>query len=145
MFKPIDAEELQDPKKVLKIWVNNVDPSVKRLNNTLSLMIGMKPKDAVKLDTLPLDKKYPEDTVLPKDGLYRYLYQPGEQHGDQKRWATDLIWSKNTCRLDRIVQEPGNCVLYYFQDGPDRAFVREEFMHGSEDTQVPPDWVSRWK
>ena len=43
------------------------------------------------------------------------------------------------------MQDPGNCVLYYLQDGPDRAFVREELMHVSEDTQVPPDWVSEWK
>ena len=48
-------------------------------------------------------------------------------------------------RLDRIVQEPGNRVLYYLQDGPDRIFVREELMHVSEDTQVPPDWVGEWK
>ena len=108
-------------------------------------MIGMKLKDAIKLDTVPLDKTYPEETVLPEDGLYRYLYQPGEQHGDQKRRATDLIWSKNTYRFDRIVQDPGNRVLYYLQDGPDRAFVREELMHVSEDTQVPPDWVNEWK
>ena len=26
-----------------------------------------------------------------------------------------------------------------------RAFVREELMHVSGDTQVPPDWVSEWK
>ena len=74
--------------------------------------------------------------------MYRYLYQPDEQHGDKKRQATDLVWSKNTYRLDRIVQEPGNCVLHYLQDRPDRAFVCEELMHVSEDTQVPPDWVS---
>ena len=145
LFKPMDAQELQGPEKVLTIRLKNVDPAVKRLNNTISLMIGMKSKDAIKLDTVPLDKTYPEETVLPKDGLYRYLYQPGEQHGDQKRRATDFIWSKNTYRLDRIVQEPGNRVLYYLQDGPNRAFVREELMHISEDTQVPPDWVSEWK
>ena len=62
-----------------------------------------------------------------------------------KRQATDLIWSKNTYRLDRTVQEPGNRVLYYLQDGPDRAFVHEELMHIPENTQVPPDWVSEWK
>ena len=73
----------------------------------------MKPKDAVKLDTIPPDKKYPEETVLPEDGLYRYLYQPGEQPGDQKRRATDLIWSKNTYRLDGFVQDPDNRVLHY--------------------------------
>ena len=81
------------------------------MNNTVSSMIGMKPKDAIKQDTVQLDKTYPKETVLPEDGLYRYLYQPGEQHGDQKRWAKNLIWSKNTYRLDGIVQNPGNRVL----------------------------------
>ena len=38
----------------------------------------MKPKDAIKLDTVPLDKTYPGETVLPEDGSYRYLYQPDE-------------------------------------------------------------------
>ena len=76
----MDAQELQGPEKVLTIRLKNVDPAVKRLNNTISLMIGMKSKDAIKLDTVPLGKTYPEETVLPKDGLYRYLYQPGEQH-----------------------------------------------------------------
>ena len=57
----------------------------------------------------------------------------------KKRRVTDFIWSKNTYRLDAVVQEPGNRILYYLQDGSDRAFVREELMHVSEDTQVPPD------
>ena len=64
------------------------------MNNTVLSMIGMKPKYANKLDTVPLDKKYPEETVLPEDGSYIYFHQPGEQHGDQKRRAADLIWSK---------------------------------------------------
>ena len=86
------------------------------MNSTAWSTICMKPKDAIKLDTVPLDKKYPKETVLPEDGLYRYLNQPGKQHGDQKRRATDLIWSKNTYQLDRIVQDPANRVLYYLQD-----------------------------
>ena len=135
----MDAQELQDTENVTTILVKNLQKVVNKMNNTVSSMIGMKPKDAIKLDTVPLDKTYPKETVLPEDGLYRYLYQPGEQHGDQKRRATDLIWSKNTYRLDRIVQDPGNCLLYYLQDGPDRAFVCEELMHVSEDTQVPPE------
>ena len=83
---------------------------VNKMNNTISSMIGMKPEDAIKLDSVPLDKTHPEETVLPEDDLYRYSYQPGEQHGDKERWATDLIWSENTYQLDRIVQEPGNRV-----------------------------------
>ena len=116
LFKPMDAQELQDPEKVSTIWVKNLNKTVNKMNNTVSSMIGMKPKDAIKLDIVPLDKKCPEETALPKDGLYRYLYQPREQHGDQKRREADFIMSKNMYRRDRIVQEPGNRILYYLQD-----------------------------
>ena len=93
LFKPMDAQELPDPERVSTIWVKNLNKIVKKMNYTVSSMIGIKPKDAIKLDNVLLDKKYPEETVPPEDGLYRYLYQPGEQHGDQKRRVTDLIWS----------------------------------------------------
>ena len=139
LFKAMDPQELQDPEKVSTVWVKILNKIVNKMNHTISPMIGMKPKDAIKLDAIPLDKKYPEETVLPQDGLYRYFYQPGEQHGDQKRQATDVILIKNTYQLDRIVQDPGNRVLYYLHGGPDRAFVREDLMHVSKDTQVPSD------
>ena len=98
LFKPMDAQELQDPEKVSTIWVKNLNKTVNKMNNTVSSMIGMKPKDAIKLDTALLEKTYPKGTVLPEDGLYRYLYQPGEKHGDQKGRPTDFILSKNTYR-----------------------------------------------
>ena len=79
-----------------------------------------------------------------KDGLYRYLYQLGEQHEDQKTWSTDFIWSKNTYRLDRIVKEPGNRFLYHLQGRPDRASESEELIRIPEDSEVPPEWVSNW-
>ena len=81
----VDAQELQDTEKVSTIWVRNLNKIVNKMNNTKSSMIGIKPKDAIKLDPVPLVKTYPEETVLPEDGFYRSLYQPGEQHGDQKR------------------------------------------------------------
>ena len=109
------------------------------MKNTKSSLIDMKPKNAIKLDTVPLDKAYPKENVLLEDGLYRYLYQPGEQHEDQKRQAADFIWCRNTYRLDRIVQEPDNRVLSYLQDGLSRAFVCEELMHIPEDTQLRPE------
>ena len=145
LFNPMDAQELEEPGKESTIWVKNLNKIVNKMNNTKSSMIDIKPKDAIKLDTVPLDKTYPKETVLPEDGLYRYLYQPGEQQGNKKRRVTDFIWSKNTYQLDRIVQEPGNRVLHYLQGGLDRAFVCEVLIHISEDTQVPPDWVSQWK
>ena len=95
-LKPMDAQQLQDPEKVSTIWVKNLSKTMNKMNNTVPLMIGMKPKDPIKLDAVPLDKTYPKETVLPEDGLYKYLYQPRKQHGDQKRRATYLIWSKNT-------------------------------------------------
>ena len=91
LFKPIDAQELQDQEKVSTIWVKILNKAMNKINNTVSSIIGMKAKDAIKLDTVPLDKKYLEETVLPENGLYRYLYQPGKQHGDEKRRAVDLL------------------------------------------------------
>ena len=81
LFKPMDAQELQDPEKVLTICAKYLNKIVKKMNSTKSSMIDMKPRDAVKLDTVSLGKIFPEETVLPEDGLYRCLYQPGEQHG----------------------------------------------------------------
>ena len=93
---------------------------------------------------MKLDKseKYPEENVLPEDGLYRHLYQPGEQHGEQKRQSTDIIKSKTTSRLDQIAEKPGSHVLHYLPGRPDRAFVREKLMRIPKDTQVPLEWVS---
>ena len=110
-------------------------------------MIDMKPKNPIKLDTIELDKTYPdpEENVLSKDDLYRYLCQPREQHRNQKRRATDFIWSKNMYWLDQIVEKLNNRVLYYLQDGPDRPCVREELMRVQEHTQAPPECVSKWK
>ena len=47
-------------------------------------MIGMKPKDAIELNEVPLvdQVSYPPEEVLPEDGLYRYLLQPSEEHDD---------------------------------------------------------------
>ena len=75
LFKPMDAQELQDSEKVSRIWVKKLYKVVNKVDNIISLMTDMKPKDAIKLDTVPLEKKYPEETVLPEDVLYRDLYQ----------------------------------------------------------------------
>ena len=60
LFKPVDAQELQDPEKVSTIWVRNLNKIVNMMNNTKLSMIDMKPKNAIKLDTVPLDRTYPE-------------------------------------------------------------------------------------
>ena len=84
--------------------------------------------------------------------------QPGEEHSDQRRRATDRIWSKGTYRLREIMENTGNRVMYHLlglkgtphgRNGPEsamapalwRAFVSEELMLISEDTELPPDYV----
>ena len=106
----------------------------------------MKPKDAIVLDKVPLVKRenYPPEDKLPKDKLYHYLLQPGEEHDDQRRRATNRIWSKKTYRLREVVEGAGNHVMYYLADGPERAFVSEELMLIPEDTELPPDNIQEW-
>ena len=69
-------------------------------------MIGMKPKDAIVLDQVPLVNReaYPPEDKLPEDGLHRYLLQPGEEHDDQRHRAMDRVWSEKTYRLREIVE-----------------------------------------
>ena len=119
---------------------------VDKLNDTETQMTGMKCKDAIKLNQVPLVNRenYPPENTLPEDGLYRYLLQPGEEHDDQRKRATDRIWSKKTYRLKQIVDDSGNRVMYYLKDGPERAFVKEELMLIPEDTELPPDYVQNW-
>ena len=146
MFKVQDAQELNDPEKVSSKWVKHLCGLVDELTDTETEMIGMKPKDAIKLKEVPLVKQenYPPEEVLSEDGLYRYLLQPGEEHDDQQCRATDRIWSKTSYRLREIMENPGNHVMYYLRDGPDRAFVSEELMLIPEDTELPRDYVQEW-
>ena len=145
LFKIQDAQELNDPSKDSRTWVKHLYKIVSSINNTKLDRIEMTPAKAVKLENVTLNVKYyPKEEVLPADGLYRYLYEPGELEGGQKRRATDMVWSWNTFRLDRIIENEGQRVLYYLQEGPERAFVREELMLIPEDTENPPDHVKEW-
>ena len=110
LFKVQDAQEWNDPEKVSANWVKHLYGLVDELNDTETEMIGMKPKDVIKLDEVPLvnQESYPPEKVLPEDGLYRYLLQPGEEHDDQRHRATDRIWSKGTYRLREITENPVN-------------------------------------
>ena len=76
LFKVQDAQELNDPEKVSSRWVKHLYGVVDELNDTETEMIGMKPKDAIVLDQVPLVNReaYPPEDKLPEDGLYRYYY-----------------------------------------------------------------------
>ena len=115
LFKVQDAQELNDPEKVSSRWVKHLYLLVDELNDMETEMIGMRPKDAIKLKEVPLvaRESYPPEEILPEDGLYQYLLQPSEEHDDQRCRATDKIWSKGTYRLREIDENPGNRVMYY--------------------------------
>ena len=67
----------------------------------------------------------------------RYLYQPGELEGGNRR-ATDPIWSLKVYNIERVVTKPNEPVVYYLYDGPKRGFVREELLVVPPGTQLPP-------
>ena len=87
LFKVQDAQELNDPEKVSLTLVKHLYELVDKLNDTETQMTGMKLKDAIKLNQVPLVKQenYPPEDTLPEDGLYRYLLQPSEEHDDQRK------------------------------------------------------------
>ena len=144
LFKIQDAQELFTGEDS-RTWVKYLNKIVSQLNNTKLKRIDMTPTKAIKLDSVDLKlKRYEKEEVAPEDGLYRYLLEPGEENTDTKRRATDNIWSRKTYRLDRIIENPGQRVLYYLSEGPERAFVREELMLIPEDTEMPPEWVKNW-
>ena len=103
LFKIQDIQELNNPNKISSTWVKHLYKLIDNLNNTKTSMINMKPADAIKLKEVKLLKnlKYPSEQKLPEDGLYRYLLQPGEEHNDQRKRATDTIWSKGDFRLKK--------------------------------------------
>ena len=84
LFKVQNAQELNDSDKVSSRWVKHLYGLVDELNDTETDMIWMKPSDVIKLRQVPLvnQKNYPPEVVLPEDGLYQYLLQPGEEHDD---------------------------------------------------------------
>ena len=67
IFKVQDAQELNDPEKVSSRWVKHLYGLVDELNDTTTEMIGMKPKDAIKLNEVSLVNReaYPPEEVLP--------------------------------------------------------------------------------
>ena len=67
---------MNDPEKVSSRWVKHLYGLVDELNDTETEMIGMKPKDVIKLDEVAREsylvarESYPPEEVLHEDGLY---------------------------------------------------------------------------
>ncbi|KAK3737889.1 hypothetical protein QZH41_012860 [Actinostola sp. cb2023] len=135
-------------------WVNRLPAVVAALNGEVTRLIVSeklkKPENAIKAEHVA---HKPSSVVsgrlvglkeqrLPSDVGVRYLYAPGELEGGRKR-ATDPVWSLQVYRLGRTVIKPGEPVLYYLDvpalsaTGPERGFVRKEFLVVPPETQLP--------
>ena len=78
LFKVQDAQELNDPEKVSSRWVKHLYGLVDELNDTETEMIGMKPKDAIKLKEVPLvaRESYPPKIHCLRMGCIDTYYNP---------------------------------------------------------------------
>ena len=134
-------------------WVKRLPAVIAALNGEVTRLTGKRPRDAIKRKQVPQNPSSVvpgrlvglEEVKKPSSVGVRFLYQPGELEGGQRRRATDAIWSLQVYRLGRSVTKPGEPVLYYLQgdNAPQRGFVREELLVVPSDTQLPPDGILR--
>ena len=79
-------------------------------------MTGKTPLEAIKLPEvkhLSSSKSRPE-SLLPRGIKVRYLYQPGELEGGERRRATDPIWSLDLYEIRQVMgKDP---IVYYLHD-----------------------------
>ena len=125
-------------------WVKRLPEVVSALNNEVTRLIGKKPAQAIKKESVSSKPSTPysrpvglNEKKLPPQVNPKYLYQPGELERGGKR-ATDPIWSLKVYNIEKVVAKPKELVIYYLFDGPKRGFVREELIVVPPDTQLPP-------
>ena len=124
-------------------WVARLPDVINSLNKESTRLTGKTPLEAIKLPEvkhLSSSKSRPE-SLLPRGMKVRYLYQPGELEGGERRRATDPIWSLDLYEIRQVMgKDP---IVYYLHDAtnsraPKRGFVREELLVVPVDTQLPP-------
>ena len=130
-----------------KEWVARLPRVITALNKEPTRLIGLKaPLEAIKLSDVKQisssksTKSRPE-SLLPRGIKVRYLYQPGELEGGERRRATDPIWSLDLYEIRQVMGK--DHIVYYLHDAtnspaPKRGFVREELLVVPLDTQLPP-------
>ena len=115
-------------------WVKRLPTIVAALYGEVTRLTSKKPRGAIRAGGvaqklfLPADRPVGlQEQKLPSGVCVRYLYHPGELE-DGRRLATDPVWTLEVYRLGRSVTKPGEPVVYYLEDGPQRGFVREELL-----------------
>ena len=132
-----------NPGERSREWVKRLPAVIAALNGEVTRLTGKRPRDAIKQKQVPQNPSSVvpgrlvglEEVKLPSDVLVRYLYQPAELEGGQRRRATDAVWSLQSYKLARAVAKSGAPIVSYQLDGPRRGFVREELLVVPPDTQ----------
>ena len=93
------AQEMANKDLQSREWVKKLPRAIEALNNEETRLIGLKPKDAIKMRSVeqnpaaparrPVGKKEKKIVGNPE---VRYLYAPAEAETDTRRRATDPIW-----------------------------------------------------
>ena len=115
---------------------------VKALNNETTRLIDKKPIDAIREKSVERKLKYKRPVGYEEKKLYsgdkvRFLYEPGELEGGQRR-ATNPNWSLKVYNIGGLIVKENQPVMYYLKDGPKRSFVREELMVVPDGTELLP-------
>ena len=126
-------------------WVARLPQVINSLNKESTRLTGKTPLEAIKLPEVKhLSSKSRPERLLPRGVKVRYLYQPGELEGGERRRATDPIWSLDFYEIRQVFKSNNNSpIVYYLHDSnssptPKRGFVREELLVIPDDTQLPP-------
>ena len=134
-------------------WVARLPDVIKAINNEITRLIGkvgfhptprraIAPSEAIKLKKVAVLASAPtknSEHLLTPDVKVRYLYQPGELEGGERRRATDPIWSLETYHIKQVIgKEP---IVYYLDSPVKRGFVRQELLVVPSNTQLPPDGI----
>jgi len=92
LFKIMDVQELNKEGKTSTTWVKHVYDAVDKLNDTVVRSTGEKPIEAIKSNQVTQKVKvYYMEEPLDTGAKYRYLLKPGEEHGDERRRATEIF------------------------------------------------------
>ena len=118
---------------------------IKALNDQETRLIGLKPKDTIKMKSVKQNPAAPahrpvgkREKKIAENARVRYLYAPGEADNDTRRRATDPIWSIKTFSIKNVMIVENQPVLYYLENGPTRSFVREKLQVVPIYSELPP-------
>ena len=84
-------------------WVARLPDVINSLNKESTRLTGKTPLEAIKLPEVKhLSSKSRPESLLPRGVKVRYLYQPGELEGGERRRATDPIWSLDFYEIRQV-------------------------------------------